>query len=258
MNLSQKIALAAGLAGLASAASASVLYTEAFANTSGSDKALSYVGWNFVTATNSSSAITATTNTHGVVHAGLGSDQATNGYIYTQPGANGGTRVFTDTGLSSTTNPGLTVGNVGTISFDAAGTNSQLSVQILVQVADTWYVSSQAFSLPNTTSASFATAATNGTLSYSLDFTTATWSSVSFDVGSTLSVGASAVLPESGDITGIGLLVKNNHSSVGSTVRLDNLVVTSAAAVPEPSAAAVLAGAAALAGVALRRRRSVR
>lgn len=249
MNLPAKIlALSTGIAGLALTSSATVLYNEQFANTTGSDKVLATVGWDFVSATNSSSNIMTTTTTHGVVHAGLSSDGASNGYIYAQPGAGGGARVFTDTNFDD---PGFTFDDIGTISFDGTASITTIQVQILLQANSTWYVSNQIFTLNNLNS--FTTAQTNGVLTYTLDFATSTWSTVSFEVGAPLSVTASSEVlsNDDGAITGIGLLVRNTHSSSGSTVRLDNLVVT---AVPEPATAAAFAGLGVLGLAALRRR----
>lgn len=254
MNPTRKLlALVAAFAGLSSLGSAAVVYSEAFPNAASPDKAVSSIGWSLVTQLDNTASIATSTTAHGVVAFAAGSDGA-GGFIYTGPGKNGGTRVFTETGLNTTTYPGLTFDNLGTISFDAAANNNAITLRLIVQAnASTWYISNQIFTI--NTNGTFAAASTAGNLSYSLDATSATWSTVSFATGSPLSISAATLSLDgaTGSFTGIGFIVKNDHATNGSVVRIDNLVVSSA--IPEPSSAAALAGALALGAVAVRRRR---
>lgn len=142
------------------------------------------------------------------------------------------------------------------ISFDAvmSSTQSVADLSVMLRIGEQWFVSTTIFK-PEPVGDTNAFAVGNYDNYHKvLDLTGngADWQSLTLIAGTEMSLGdvASADLDLS-DVTGIGIYITKNNSWGGS-LRLDSVVITQ---VPEPTTVAALVSGAALAAVALLRRR---
>jgi hypothetical protein len=129
-----------------------------------------------------------------------------------------------------------------TFGFDLRNHQATANIQVTAQVGGVWYVASQLFNNAN------GTAWTTG---LTLNIPAATWITLNFNPGSTLSIGSLSG-PFSGAVTGLGFYdaVTSNADPVNN-VRIDTVVLN---AIPEPSSAALL-GLCCLLGMVTSRRR---
>lgn len=214
-----------------SVASAALLYEQPFTNDTGSEKSISVVpNWATYTAADGA----ATTSVRVQTQRG--------GAIYTASNSTGW--VIRGTGLE------LDLASVGEISINTVQTGTQARFQFLVQIdGGAWYVSNTLFTPKTASSWDNADA---GGINYreTLSFTTeaSAWSTFAM----TASGISSTALP--GDLTGANITGVGIWTRGTTVARYDDLHVA-ASAIPEPSAAVLAAGAAALGAGALHRRR---
>ncbi|MCS6243863.1 MAG: PEP-CTERM sorting domain-containing protein [Opitutus sp.] len=199
-------------------------------------------------------------------------DTSNNGFLFSNPTQNVGnvgtifaTNEYFSTGNNPTTGAGiasgvLTTDNISKISAVFAFGRTAVVVPTL-RIGTTWF----AYTVGTTPAVdgSFTALATNSPTVWDRSvFTSADWAPLSgmsaFIEGSTtstISVGASAVLPASSAINAIGFYTTYTSASTGG-LRLDNVTVetTAISAIPEPSTYAALAGLGVLILAVLRRR----
>lgn len=235
------IVLALGMMFTSAKLHSQVIYSEYFHNTAPSGNMyLANFGWS------------------GYINSGATTVNAGNAYIPNLAG-----NPPPDNGYLTLSGISATYGLIETFSaIDAAGSeitwsmgNSATSttVRLLVQSGSSWYASNEVFS--NATAYASQTAfsvATTSDVRRSLEFSTAAenWLSFTLTPGSAMSLGSIASSDLSSEITGIGFYV----TTTSGTTRLDSLVITST--IPEPSAYAVLLGAATLLAAGCRRKRA--
>jgi hypothetical protein len=197
---------------------AAVIYTENFPNATGAAAALNSVGW------------LANHGTGGVAY-NAASTSGANPLIDSAVGAGtnpGFLRMSSGIGVNepvliwtSEIQMSLTpIDDLATVSFSMRNQVANANIRLAVQVDSTWYV----------TTSIYNTATTTWTMQ-TVDFTTATWNSLTFTSGSSLSMGSAATLPVSGTVTSIGFFTDNKPSAYLS---FDDVIVST---VPEPSAA---------------------
>ncbi|MBC8009301.1 MAG: PEP-CTERM sorting domain-containing protein [Burkholderiales bacterium] len=249
---SPRLRLLAALAAvsLVSAASAqSVIYREVFGRTAGTGNAslstYNWLGYSGATAVNESASF----GNFGIAPegtAGSGSFSNVNSLAAVNSGAvtpvDNGRTFFFGSGIFLAYTTEYTVNrstnSITTITWDQRNDGPALSAA--VQIGGNWYASSTVPGGGGGTAWSVA----------SLNFQTTSWTAVNFTAGSTLSIGATTVLP-AGDITGFGIFGPTARGTTGA--RLDGYTIN-ATAIPEPSTYAALVGAAVLGLAACRRR----
>jgi hypothetical protein len=215
---------------------AAVIYTEDFLNDTGVDASFSTYGWlayhgTSATAYNPNS----TSSANPIVSLGQGAGTA-NGFARMASGIGVGepNLLFTnDIQLTPTS-----IASIESVSFSMRNQSTAPYVRLAIQVESLWYVTTSEY---NSVAATWT--------SLNVDFSTASWNTLSFTPGSTLSMGTSALLPTSGTITGVGIFIENRPAS--AYISLDNVVVN---AVPEPGSIASLAIAGVLLGGLVARR----
>lgn len=217
---------------------AAVIYTENFANSTGSDAALDTVGWlggYGVTGTNYDSVNPSNQNPN--VNAAVGSG-STNGFLRYATGTlstGAPSIVFTNEIQASAT----AVNELSMATFFMRNGGTTADVRFALQVESVWYVTTAVYNTPTTT-----------WLQQTVDFSSATWNLLNYTSGSTLAMGSAATLPLSGQVNGIGFFTANKP---GFYMSFDDVAV-STAAIPEPATVALFAIAGLVAGCQFVRR----
>ncbi|EIP98152.1 PEP-CTERM putative exosortase interaction domain-containing protein [Opitutaceae bacterium TAV1] len=247
------LAILAALGCLISAlpASAATLYLEPFLNTTGNEKAISWLdGWTVQKATDA----TDVTADNRIQTANGPSD--TPGVVYIYPTTIG--YVARGSGITNNQdNPGagIPLASVGAISVDVVQAKEKGSVTFLIQIDNgDWFISTQPI-VPSHSFGNWAAweAAGSPDIKERLVFSTSRTAWQKFELASSgiITTALSADLTGTA-ITGIGWLAKSGGDTY-NYIRMDNLAIE-AAAIPEPATtAAVLAGVVALASLARRR-----
>lgn len=240
------IALLAGSSSLTLANT--TLYTENFdypAGESGS-KNLSAVGWQVY---GSSLASTPSTSTAAIRdEAGTGTD---NGILYAYYASSWNLAAF-ETGLN------LDLSNANqaySVSLNAAQGQTSNSVQLMLQIAGQWYVSTVSYKPVTYTSTTTAFTTPGNLLTFDLTATASAWKSFTVTPGTSMSLGSviATDLDFTKAVTGIGLYLTNT-SGTATAVRFDSLALT-ATPIPEPAMIALILGCVGiLLGVRSRRR----
>lgn len=167
--------------------------------------------------------------------------------------ANSATASYSFAGVTSDFAPFTLTGATWT----SGSNNASSTIRVLIQQEGNWYASNGTFvTNPVVTSAGNYTTANASNHTFTFSTNAADWRAVTLDpIGGTLSVSGSVIGANlsSATITGFGFYAS---ASANTVFRLDDLVVSGTAAVPEPSAFAALAGGLALGCAALRRRRA--
>lgn len=207
---------------------ATVLYSEKFNNSTGANLAANAISWNSylgATANNIS-----TQNTCMLISTGT-SNPSTDGAGYL---AFSGTATFpahTGTAAFTTTFTGIDATG-STITWNMGNSAPAATVQLLVQVGGSWYVSNQTFQNTGSYTTFSTVPAVDAGQTFNFAASGSTWSSFTLIPYSSLTVGSTVSNLGSSTITGIGFYISNATDLV---VRLDTLAVT----VPEPSIAAL-------------------
>ncbi|MDR1282853.1 MAG: hypothetical protein LBK99_18815 [Opitutaceae bacterium] len=240
------------LASFESRASAAVLYLEPFSNTSGSEKALSWLdGW---TVQNAATAAAVTADNRIQIANG---PSDTPGVVYIYPTSAG--YVARGSGITNNQdNPGadIPLASVGAISVDVVQAKTRGSVTFLIQIDNAdWFISTTPI-VPSHQYGNWAVWETAGSpdIRERLTFSTTrtVWEKFELTSSGIITTALSADLAGTA-ITGIGWLARSGGESY-NYIRMDNLAIESAIPVPEPAmTTAMLASLAALAFLARRR-----
>lgn len=259
-----------------------VLYRQVFGNSGGGNNIAASVKWSAYDAAQGAVDISGTgagpgydishaagkTTTLGNVNSTVTATSTSVGYFFTQgvAGPTGGALPVGDVQLvipnatESTyfgANADLDPSHYSTLTFSWEASNlnfiSGVNVNVLrlaVEVGGNWYVSATSYSPP--ISGTFATSAVDE----SFVFTTlaASWNTLNFTVGSTLSMGSTAGSDLSGVIQNFGIFIQNTSGTTAGVSGFDTFTLTGIA-VPEPSSLALVAIGFVGLSLGLRRRR---
>ncbi|WP_269523125.1 hypothetical protein [Coraliomargarita parva] len=242
------------LASLAAGASlhGGVIYSETF-DSSGTNSSSATIGWEAYATTSATDLTNVAPNAGDRIGiSSLTGNPSSDGFgYYFASNASTGTQDMIWAGFED----GLSLSNVDTITWMMGNSNTTASVQLLVQVGGSWYVSAEVFSNSSAyTSASNFSSADASAVAQQFTYSTdaALWLDFTLTPDSTMSIGsvASSDLASS-PITGIGFYFDSNNTA-NTTIRLDTLQVTN---IPEPATFAFLCGSVALLTMLARRRR---
>lgn len=232
-----------------------VLYQENFNNASGTNQALSTLGWQGF-AGSSATVITSSMSSpsgDAFIAGSNGNPAPPAGYLAS---ANSPANNFI-TVVNTFTN-GLTIPNMAgnEITFRMGNSNADALVRVVIQIggdgsvgSGSWYANSGAwFTNAGYTAATFA-AADASAVTYGINVGPAdVWRPLTLVPGSTMSLSTSTTTLPTSTITGIGFIISGSNQ----VVRLDNLTV-----VPEPGTVSMLALGGLMVLGLLRRRRLV-
>lgn len=246
-------------AGLASAAGAQTTqYTQLFTNINpAGNQSASTVGWHFyigATAIDYSSGNVNVAGDIGGISLGASnpsSDPA--GVLFASPGASAN-QIFAATTTFST------AFDANTFTWKQGNGSTTASVYLMIQQGGNWYASTAAFQNSAAYTGGTFSSSTAPDVSKSLVFSTsaANWHLVTLNPGSQLSYSLTALTQDlaSSTITGVGFYLQSTTQN--ANMRIDTLNITgTAAAIPEPSTYAAVAGLSVL-GLAAGRRRAMR
>ncbi|WP_232766783.1 hypothetical protein [Geminisphaera colitermitum] len=212
---------------------ATPLFEDNFNNTAKAERSLASIGWAIANAPSISTPLAIPAkgqgNALGVLSASAGTGDTQPGYIWTSV-APGNIRIFT---RPVSKLPPLSVGTIGTISFDAVASSSGIvNTHILVQLGGKdWYLSGAELApVAVGNRKSFADAPAPASVRQTLTFApaAANWQNLTMTEGSPLAFAPlTADLPADAPVTGIGFLVHNTQTGKGGVVvRIDTLRIT--------------------------------
>lgn len=217
------IAIPICMLGFSSALQAAVIYTETFDNTTAGNQSFQTAGVNWsVHRTSSATAYDLSNNsitTSPVISNGASVSGAVNGFLF-QSNQAGNINAPHIWWTNETTFGDISLLDSLTVDLRNGSTNEDL--RFALQVGSSWYVSQSVF---NNSVVDVAT------LNLSLDVENASYFSLNFTPGVTLSMGTAASLPLSGTVTAVGLFTGSRDNT---NIRIDNFRVS---AIPEPSTA---------------------
>lgn len=214
------------------ASSPNLLFEDNFENAAKAERSLASIGWSIANVTSISAPVAipekGKANAFGVLSAGEGTGTGQPGYIWTSIGA-GSIRIFTSP-ISKL--PPLTIGSIGTISFDAvASAKGIVNIHLLVQLGgkDWLMAGTEFFPVAVGNKKSFADAPEPSAIRKSLTIApaSANWQTLAFADGAPLGFASLASdLPIDTPVTGIGFLVHNTQTGKGGVVvRIDTLKI---------------------------------
>ena len=219
------IAMPICMLGFSSALQAAVIYTETFDNITGANQSFNSAGVNWsVHRTSSATAYTLSgtdiTASPVISNGASVNGVAPTGFLFQSSLISGSVGTPHIWWTNETTFGDISLLDSLTVDLRNGSTNEDL--RFALQVGSSWYVSQSVFNN------SVADAAT---LNLSLDVENASYFSLNFTPGVTLSMGTAASLPLSGTVTAVGLFTQSRDSA---NIRIDNFRVS---AIPEPSTA---------------------
>lgn len=153
-----------------------------------------------------------------IVSGSNGSDGKTTGFYFYDFDGFGGQPVLHWTEKQASFG---TIDNLTTVSFFLNNQSTSADFKVALKVESDWFVSQDVFN------------ATGGWAEQSLDVQTASWNSLTFISGSSLSEGGAASLPLSGTVTAVGIFDASGTSGYSGRSRIDSYVVNGV--IPEPA-----------------------
>ncbi len=197
-----------------------IVYTETFDNSTGSDRPFSDAGVNWSVHYGSSATSYALTsndaNVDPVISSAPSSSGSTPGYLFQLHTLNPSAAHIWWTDEADFGDISL----LKSISFDLRNESSSENLRVALQVGSDWFVSESVF---NNSSPDV------WTQDLSLDVGSATYTALTFTPGADLSRGSVTSLPSSGTVNAVGLFDENKSEN---RIRIDNFRVT---VIPEPS-----------------------
>ncbi len=217
-----------------------IVYSQTFNTGSGVNGALNGVSWQShfgatATAYNTASTTDTVAPIIGSLASGGGDDSGDGtgfGYLFHRGDLNTGSPVIWWTAALTPFDVSL----LDSFQFDLRNTLTNQNIRFAFQVGTDWFVSNSVFnsSTSNVWSNNLTLASAG----------TATWNTLNFTPGSSLSMGTATTLPLSGNITAVGAFDTSIAGSATEHIRMDNFEVR---AIPEPSSMLLLGLASALA-----------